>query len=383
MRALIFVCIIPSVLLFCGCSKLNMTGGWQAPNKPSNPIPANGANYQNTSLKLTWMGADVNGDNTVTYDVYLDQVDPPVTKVSSSQTDTTYTASYLSVNATYYWYIVASDVKAVTKGDIWHFSTQLPTSGGMRLIRGGTFQMGSMVNWFEQPIHWVTVSSFYMDTSEVTQDDYYLLMTQAPSHFADSRRPVETVTWFDAVLYCNARSIKKRLDTIYSYTSISGTAGNGCTDLAGLSIDFTKNGYRLPTEAEWEFACRAGTATDYYWGRSYPPVTTDDTLVMDSNAVWGHNSPTTSLPVASKKPNFYGLYDMSGNVNEWCNDWMGYGYYSNSIATDPTGPDSTGLRVVRGGSWADNVAVNLRSAFRSAQTPTYRFNGVGFRCVRR
>lgn len=250
-------------------------------------------------------------------------------------------------------------------------------------IPGGTFQMGDTDTHFldEQPVHQVTVSAFYMDTVEVTQADYASLMGVNPSYFTgDSLRPVETVTWFDAALYCNKRSRRDGRDTVYSYTSITGTPGNGCSDLAGLAVDFTKNGYRLPTEAEWEYACRAGSTTDYYWGRNYPSTTSADTLAIDSNAVCYYNTPIGTLPVAWKKSNAWGLYDMSGNVWECCNDW--YGSYTSGSQTDPTG-SSTGIeRVMRGGSWA-NVDSFLRSAYRLYNSPDNRGIRLGFRCVRR
>ena len=249
-----------------------------------------------------------------------------------------------------------------------------PAPSGMVSIVGGTFQMGSTVAFSnEVPEHSVTVSAFYMDTTEVTQANYNSLMGVNPSYSTgDSLRPVEQVTWFDAVLYCNARSKRDGKDTVYSYTSITGTPGNGCTDLSGLTITMTKNGYRLPTEAEWEYACRAGTTTDYYWGA--------DTI---GNYAWySSNSGSTTQPVAGNLANGFGLYDMSGNVWEWCNDWYSVSYYSVSPSTDPTGPTSGSSRVERGGSAGNNVDA-LRSAYRNYDAPTYKFRAVGFRCVGR
>ncbi|MBN2038156.1 MAG: formylglycine-generating enzyme family protein, partial [Chitinispirillaceae bacterium] len=196
--------------------------------------------------------------------------------------------------------------------------TENPTTGarGMKLITGGTFFMGSTNGYsVELPVHSVTVSAFYMDTTEVTQADYRALMGVNPSYFTgDSLRPVEYITWFDAVLYCNARTKADGKDTVYSYTSVSGTPGDSCTALGGLAVDFAKSGYRLPTEAEWEYACRAGSTTDYYWGGSYPPATAADTLAVDNNAVWRHNSNFSTARVGTKLANAFGLYDMSGNV---------------------------------------------------------------------
>jgi formylglycine-generating enzyme required for sulfatase activity len=263
---------------------------------------------------------------------------------------------------------------------------QLPPSpAGMRSIPGGTFQMGDTNGYGyndDQPVHSVTISAFYMDTTDVTQANYQTLMEVNPSSFTgNTQRPVETVTWFDAVLYCNKRSIRDSLDTVYSYTSITGTPGNGTTALGNLTFTISKNGYRLPTEAEWEYACRAGSTTDYYWGQSYPPLTTADSSEIDANAVWWHNSPNITQPVATKPPNAFGLYDMAGNVWQLINDW--YGSYSSASQTDPTGPSSGSARDLRGGSWNKGGYNVLTSALRNFYDPTTRIDYIGFRCVRR
>jgi formylglycine-generating enzyme required for sulfatase activity len=147
-----------------------------------------------------------------------------------------------------------------------------------------------------------------------------------------------------------------------------------------LAINYAKNGYRLPTEAEYEYANRAGTTTDYYWGRNYPPTTTADTLAIDSNAVWYYNSENGTQPVATKKPNAWGLYDMSGNLWEWCNDW--HGSYSATSQTNPTGTTSGIFRVLRGGSWYDyGYAYGLCAAYRDVLNPENEGGNVGFRVV--
>jgi formylglycine-generating enzyme required for sulfatase activity len=209
-----------------------------------------------------------------------------------------------------------------------------------------------------------------------------------PSYFDTGamapRKPVENMTWFDAVLYCNKRSKQDGYDTVYSYTSIGfysgGIAGNGCDSLGNLVIDFSKHGYRLPTEAEWEYACRAGSTADYYWGQSYPPQTTADTAEISAHAWWYYNSPNGTQPVAIKPANAWGLHDMSGNAWEWCNDW--YGNYSSGSQTNPTGPTSGSFRVQRGGSWYNLVGC-LCAAYRVGYVPYVRDSDCGFRCVRR
>jgi formylglycine-generating enzyme required for sulfatase activity len=254
-------------------------------------------------------------------------------------------------------------------------------ANGMVSIPGGTFQMGGTLDNSEQPVHSVMVSAFYMDATDVTQGSFRQLMGYNPSFCTGNRmRPVEMVTWFDAALYCNARSRHEGKDTVYSYSSVTRNSQR-CTGLAGVTADFSKNGYRLPTEAEWEYACRAGSATDYYWGRNCPPSSPADTLAIDSNVVWWHdNAPNGTQPVATRKPNAWGLYDMIGNVSQWCNDW--FGSYSGGDQIDPTGPSTGKFRVLRGGSWREND-IPLRAAYRNNNFPNNMNHFYGFRCVRR
>jgi formylglycine-generating enzyme required for sulfatase activity len=255
-------------------------------------------------------------------------------------------------------------------------------------VPAGAFLMGSIKGSDEQPLRSVTLSAFKMATTDVTQEMYQAVMGVNPSYFSGDTsrlRPVEYVTWYDAVLFCNALSRAAGRDSVYAYTAVTGTPGDGCSDLAGIGCDASRNGFRLPTEAEWEYACRAGSTADYYWGGSYPLAAPADTADMDSNAVWSHNSPNMTLPVGSARPNAWGLYDMSGNVLQWCNDW--YGPYPGAAQTDPAGPAGGSLRVLRGGSYyLDDNGYTLRSACRGSMSPDARyrfFNVTGFRVVRR
>jgi len=212
---------------------------------------------------------------------------------------------------------------------------------------------------FNNGISVVTLGAFKMSTTEITQVLYSSIMGVNPSHFnSDEARPVETVNWYDAALFCNAFSKLMSKETVYVYT---GTMGSS------VVIDYSKNGYRLPTEAEWEYSCRAGTTSAYYWGS-----------VTDGAYCWySSNSASQTHPVGTKKPNSLGLYDMSGNVFEWCNDW--YSSYPTGPQTNPTGPKTVGsYRVLRGGSWIVN---GLASGDRDGSNPGLRDYDYGFRLV--
>jgi formylglycine-generating enzyme required for sulfatase activity len=182
-----------------------------------------------------------------------------------------------------------------------------------------------------------------MGVHEVTQAQYEQVMGVNPSEFKGANNPVETVTWDDAVEFC------RRLSALPAEKA----AGNV---------------YRLPTEAEWEYACRAGTTTMYSFG--------DDESDLCDYGWSRENSDGKTHPVGSKLPNAWGLYDMHGNVWEWCQDWLGD--YPRGSVTDPSGATSGSSRVYRGGSW-DYTAEICRSAYRNGNVPSYRYFNFGFR----
>ena len=234
-------------------------------------------------------------------------------------------------------------------------------TNNMVYISGGTFTMGSPANERgrsanEGPQHQVTVSPFYMEKYPVTQAEYEEIMGTNPSSFQGSDLPVEQVSWFDALDYCNKLSLSEGLTPVYT---INGNNASWNPDA---------NGYRLPTEAEWEYACRAGTQTPFNCGTSV------------GDAGWySANSGGMTHPVGQKQPNSWGLYDMHGNVLEWC--WDLLGNYTADAQTDPQGVSSGTNRVYRGGCWRFE-AIQTRSAFRFGNYPSLRINFVGFRIVR-
>jgi formylglycine-generating enzyme required for sulfatase activity len=237
-----------------------------------------------------------------------------------------------------------------------------PVSNEMILVEGGTFQMGSTKgDNDEKPVHAVTVKGFYMSKFEVTQREWFEIMGHNPSSSKGDNRPVDSVTWNEAVEYCNRRSIKEGLKPAYS--SSDGV----------ISCDWSADGYRLPTEAEWEFAAKGGNkdVMEYMYSGSNS---------VDAVAWYENNSENTTHDVGSKMPNSLGLYDMSGNVYEWCWDLYGTSY-SRSGKDNPTGNTSGSDRVFRGGS-RNNAAKNVRSSYRARNTPAYRDSCLGFRLVR-
>ena len=236
----------------------------------------------------------------------------------------------------------------------------------MVLVQGGEFSMGSKTGAADQkPVRKVKVSAFYIDKYEVTQKDYAELTGQNPSRFQGPNLPVERVRWTDAALYCNLRSLKEGLKPCYTPRT--------------WECDFSANGYRLPTEAEWEMACRAGTSGDLYFKGKARDIT---------KYAWiRNNSRETTHPVGKKAPNALGIFDMYGNVAEWCNDFYDAKAYAAGSSTDPTGPAAGTKRVLRGGSWQDRPK-KITSSLRMADDPATAdicqgYDTYGFRCVRR
>ena len=207
----------------------------------------------------------------------------------------------------------------------------------MIAVKGGTFQMGSDDGY--NAVHQVTLSDYYIGETEVTQELWNAVMGSNPSNFTGNmQRPVEQVSWDDCQTF------------IYKLNQLTGET------------------FRLPTEAQWEYAARGGNKSKGY---TYSGSDAEDVV-----AWYWDNSDRTTHPVKTKAPNELGIYDMSGNVWEWCSDW--YGDYSSAAQTDPTGPAKGSYRVCRGGGWG-SYASYCRVANRNNYTPTNGYSGLGLR----
>ena len=255
-------------------------------------------------------------------------------------------------------------------------------SDNLILISGGSFNMGSPISERQrdrdEAQHSVTINSFYVGPYEVTQKDYREIMGNNPSRFSGDNLPVENVTWFDAINYCNRLSERRGLTPVYS---IEGNA---------VRWNRNANGYRLLTEAEWEYAARAGTTTVFNNGNqitsananfhgSYPYLIEENYVSRRDSSVVTSGYRGSTVNVSSLPANQFGLYNMHGNVSEWCFDY--YGDYDTRNATNPAGAISGSLRVNRGGGYND-FGKHLRSAYRSATNPMDRDQNLGFRIAR-
>lgn len=263
--------------------------------------------------------------------------------------------------------------------EISELRTEIPDN--FVLVSGGTFQMGSSEDeaWRsnDETQHEVTVSDFYISTYELTQAEYQAVMSSNPSSFSGNNLPVENISWFDAVAYCNAKSTLEGLTPVYT---IDGST---------VTWDRSANGYRLPTEAEWEYACRAGTTTPFntenspstdevnYYGH-YPYEIEENYFSQGNLDTTPGQYRETTVDIGSFSPNALGLYDMHGNVSEWV--WDYYGVYSTEAQTDPTGAESGTLKVYRGGGWND-FAKNMRSAYRATMAADKSSFNIGIRLV--
>jgi formylglycine-generating enzyme required for sulfatase activity len=239
-----------------------------------------------------------------------------------------------------------------------------PAASEFVLIPAGSFTMGDAKGVYEtneRPARTVTINAFYMSKYELSQALYQQVMGENPSHTKGDKRPVEMVSWPDALKFCNALSTRDGYTPVYS--DIDGS----------VKADFNANGYRLPTEAEWEYACRAGTTTPYYTGNGVSD--------LERCAWFSINANGTTQDRGQLEVNNFGLYDMHGNVFEWCWDWYRADYYQQGVNNNPRGPDSGQQKVCRGGSFFV-FEYGCRAGFRSMLEPAFPGKDIGIRLAR-
>jgi formylglycine-generating enzyme required for sulfatase activity len=362
------------------------------PNNPPTAVDDNASTPESVTVTIDVMANDSDPDGDTISLVSLTAPTNGSAVIANGQIEYTPPASYIGADT--FTYTIEDSFAAQATATVY-MDVVVSGTTDMVAIPGGTFEMGDHAGvggTDERPIHSVTLDAFFMDKYEVSNTKFadflnnsavtvsgsdvyqvggagqricvldYGLNHNGSTFVIDAGKdhhPVVHQTWYGAALYCNY------LSTLDGRTP--------CYDETTFACDFTADGFRLPTEAEWEYASRGGEHSPYYqypWG--------SDTITS-ADANYDHNIDTT-VDVGSYAANGYGLYDMAGNVWEWCNDWHDGSYYSNSPATNPTGPASGSYRVIRGGSWYDS-AIYLRCASRTDYNPTYYYNSVGFRVL--
>ena len=344
------------VLMVVSCTK------WELPEKCTEALP-------------TEISISING-NTVTASAGTSSATWSLVNASGTTVNTASGTSYSFTSTTYPngGYTIKASGKTACNTS-FNLTKPYAISAFVEMVNipGGTFQMGDTRNEGnsnEKPVRSVTVSGFKMGKYEITQKQYQTVMGVNPSLFTNCDDcPVDGVNWENAVAFCNALSDREGKQRVYT---INGTT---------VGINLSANGYRLPTEAEWEYAAGGGSSNRTRFGNGKDILDSKEAnfngFTTSAYSVGGENRLRT-IKVGSFIPNVLGLYDMSGNVEEWCSDW--YGAYISSSQTNPTGPATGSIRVIRGGSWP-NAPEQIRVTYRFSYILSNRISFVGFRVV--
>jgi len=263
-------------------------------------------------------------------------------------------------------------------------TVQLPPEGFILIDvgEGAVFNMGSPLDeigrYDNEVLHQVKLTqSFFICAHEVTQNEWVETTGWSESSFPGALLPACELTWYDALAYCNSISLSEGLTPPYTLTSVRTTKNH--IYAADVAWNREADGYRLPTEAEWEYACRAGTTTAFSSGASTQIDCSPLDSVLAECGWYCGNAGGTPHEIMTKRPNPLGLYDMHGNIWEWC--WDRMGPYESGPATDPTGPETGSLRVARGGCWSRGARI-CRSADRGYGPPEHPSSMLGLRVVR-
>jgi formylglycine-generating enzyme len=378
----IFLAMAVAGLIFWSCSDDDKT------TEPTNKAPT-------CSITSPADNATFTLGNNITVSVDADDPDGTIAEVRfyfdgngiGSDTSFPYSFSFPTnsyTDGTHTVKVIAEDYEGAETAKQLNINISPPP--GMVFVQGGTFTMGDHFSEGEPnelPVHSVTLSNYCMGAAEVTQSEWaqYMPAENWSSFGTGDTYPVYNVSWYSIIKYCNLRSIAEGLTPCYTISSSTDpsvwgtvpTSSNSTWDAA--ICNWSANGYRLPTEAEWEYASRGGINNADNLRFSGCHEETD----LTNYAWYGGNYTGTSHPVGTKLPNQLGVYDMSGNLWELCWDW--YGSYTSYSVTNPYGPTTGSYRVLRGGYWLLN-AIECRLAYRNNYDPHEGYYNIGFRLSR-